>query len=47
MTQSVMQKDWFAILRSRSHSKGSYDQNVTVCTISSGLLILLLSNFIW
>ena len=31
----------------QGHSKGSYDQNMTVSTTSSELLILLLPNLIW
>ena len=33
-------------LQGQGHSKGLYDQNMTVSTISSELLILLLPNFV-
>ena len=33
--------------RGPGHSKGLYDQNMTVSTISSELLILLLPNLVW
>ena len=33
-------------LQGQGHSKGSYGQNMTVCTTSSELLILLLLNLV-
>ena len=34
-------------LQAQGHSKGSYDQNMTVATISSQMLILLPPNLVW
>ena len=39
---------WFGCyFQGQGHSKGSYDQNMTVSTVSSELLILLLQNLVW
>ena len=57
MSRSIMRKDWFIIFKvkvkrlvyyfqGQGHSKGSYDQNMTVSTVSSELLILLLLDFV-
>ena len=49
MSQSVMhkQKKSCCYLQSQGHSEGSYDQNMTLFTIFSELLIILQSNLVW
>ena len=39
-------KRLFFFLQGQGHSKGSYDQNMTVSTTSAELLILLLPNMV-
>ena len=40
-------KRFVCYFQGQGHSKGSYDQNMTVSTVSSELLILLLQNLVW
>ena len=50
MSWSVMQKKKKKIVcyfQGQGHSKGSYDQYMTVSTVFSELLILLLQNLVW
>ena len=47
MSQSVMQKDLFAIFKIKVTARAHYDQNMTISTVSFELLSLLLPNLVW
>ena len=47
MRQCVLWKNWFTILKYQGHSEGLYNQNMTIFTISSKLLVSLQPNLVW